>query len=65
MFSVHIIITCRYVFRKYYTDDHDVDEDMRTICTHGGQWVNTSAGITMRTMNDTPTSSWDHVASKK
>ena len=65
MFSVHIIITCRYVFRKYYTDFHDVDEDTRTMPRHGGAWASESyAGTAYRTMN--PSSYYsDIVASKK
>ena len=49
----------------YYTDEHDVDENMVTIMNQGGQWPHeNSAGITIRTMNDIPTSSPDYVASR-
>ena len=48
----------------YYTDEHDVDENMVTIMNQSGMWLNGSmVGITIRTMNDTPTSSPDYVAS--
>lgn len=57
MFSVHIIITCRYVFRKYYTDQHDVDENRNTIPVYGGMWMGDRAtsdgtGIYRRDMYD-------------
>lgn len=65
MFSVHIIITCRYVFRKYYTDNHDVDEDARTIVRHGGWYVDGNlSGFTCRLMYETPTNTSESVASK-
>ena len=32
----------------YYTDWHDVDEDMTTIPYYGGDWTNTNAGIAHR-----------------
>ena len=48
----------------YYTDEHDVDENMVTIMNQSGMWLNGSmVGITIRTMNDTSTSSPDYVAS--
>ena len=43
MFSVHIIITCRYVL-EYYTDWHDVDEELMTIASYGGHWDMTDWG---------------------
>ena len=49
----------------YYTDWHDVDETMVTIMNQSGVWRGGDmVGITMRSMNDTPTSSWDYVASR-
>ena len=49
----------------YYTDLHEVDEDMVTISNQGGMWPNGNhVGIMYRTMNDTPTSSPDYVASR-
>lgn len=66
MFSVHIIITYRYILEKYYTDHHDVDEDLRTIVDYGGGCTNgTSAGITRRNPYDSSSFTWDGVASKK
>lgn len=50
---------------KYYTDLHDVDEDLKTITSQGGRWgYEGMAGITRRTINDTPTSVSDVVAYK-
>jgi hypothetical protein len=40
---------------KYYTDGHDVDEDLRTIVSQSGRWENgTSAGVTCRSINAIP-----------
>ena len=49
---------------KYYTDAHDVDEDLRTISFHGGMFIDgRQAGVTQRyTRSDVPHSS-DAVAS--
>ena len=50
--------------KKYYTDWHEVDENMVTIVNQSGMWTHGSVvGIAFRTMNDTPTSSPDYVAS--
>ena len=66
MFSVHIIIIYRYVFRKYYTNWHDVDEELMTILIHGGAWYQeTQSGISRRHMSISPTTSGIDVASKK
>ena len=69
MFSVHIIITYRYVFEKYYTDTHDVDEDLRTIMSYGGDcglyWGDMESGVFLHAMYDSSTSTVDNVASKK
>ena len=47
-----------------YTDWHDVDEDLRTIPSQGGRWTaGSSAGTACRTMNDSPTTTLDTVAS--
>ena len=52
---------------KYYTDWHDVDEDKRGILSCGGSWDwENKAGVTFRSLNNTPTYTWDsfdHVAS--
>ena len=47
----------------YYTDGHEVDEDMMTICTYNG-WYNAGSwvGITLRYMVDTPTLASSDVA---
>ena len=49
----------------YYTDIHNVDEDLRAITDQGGEWLagNTS-GIMDRFMTDSPTVSGDWVASR-
>ena len=46
-----------------YTDMHEVDEDLRTITSYGGQWGDEVAvGITFRGLNDTSTVTVDSVA---
>ena len=48
----------------YYTDLHDVDEDVAAIADYGGQWMNvTGAGIFNRGLDDNPSAIWDDVAS--
>jgi len=69
MFSVHIIIIHRYVFRKYYTDWQDVDEDARTIADHGGSWgfgwsSGDTPGVFLRNMTNSSAISGNTVASK-
>ena len=50
--------------KKYYTDFHNVDEDLRAIVAHGGVWNNqTSVGIALRNVIDTSTTIGDSVAS--
>ena len=40
---------------KYYTDLHDVDEELRTISVHGGYWNEGEfVGVTRRHMYDNP-----------
>ena len=51
---------------KYYTDNHDVDEDLKTIGVVGGSWSHVSGvGIADRNMIDPPTNAHIAVASKK
>ena len=51
---------------KYYTDQHNVDEDLRTISNYGDAWaMGNWAGVTRRTMNDSPTTTLDDVASRQ
>lgn len=46
-----------------YTDDHDVDEDLRTIPCQGGECIaNRLGGLVNRTMDNTPTNTWNAVA---
>ena len=49
---------------KYYTDAHDVDEDMRTISLQGGRWSESMTGFARRSMVDTSTATWYTVAYK-
>jgi len=43
----------------YYTDDHNVDEDMMTSSFHGGHWVHgITAGIALRYTIDNYTPSF-------
>ena len=49
----------------YYTDEHNVDEDIMSIGNCGGSWpYENLAGITERNLNDSPTSTFDDVASR-
>ena len=49
----------------HYADWLDVDEDVPTICTHNGSWEHdTMAGITCRSVCDTPTLTSGAVALK-
>ena len=53
----------------YYTDSHDVDEDLMTICNYGGYWNggwsygSSGVGIAQRHVDNVPTETWDIVAS--
>ena len=50
---------------KYYTDWHDVDEDVPTIVRLGGDRTRrTEVGITQRDMNDIRTNTYGAVAYK-
>ena len=54
-----------YILEKYYTDEHDVDENMVTILLQGGSWgYDISAGIVHRNLYDASTNSGGHVASR-
>lgn len=52
----------------YYTDKHDVDEDLTTIARRGGEWgqtwSDTSSGVFLCVMNFTHTFTSDGVASR-
>jgi len=52
----------------YYTDSHDVDDDIRTIMDQGGEsglyWGGTTIGVFMRVMDNPPTEAWNNVASR-
>ena len=45
-----------------YTDHHDVDDDVRTIPQHGGDW--SMVGITKRAMSETYNEGYTSVASR-
>ena len=48
----------------FYTDEHNVDEDMTAIFGQGGGWTdNIWAGITRQDIDDSPTTAFDGVAS--
>ena len=50
--------------KKYYTDTHDVDEDLKTTIKCGGYWPYENAeGITRRSLDEPPINTWDSVAS--
>jgi len=49
----------------YYTDVHDVDEDLRTITNYGGMWFDfDQVGITHRDVDIAPTITHGGVASR-
>ena len=51
---------------KYYTDEHNVDEDLVSIMLQGGWWgFGNMVGVVNRNMNDSPTVIFDVVASLK
>ena len=50
--------------KKYYTDFHNVDEDVNAISVYGGYWIEGElVGVTDRNMCDSSTTSVPHVAS--
>ena len=52
-------------FEKYYTDWHEVDEDMRAIIACDGVWnQGTMIGIACRNLHNTPADSGYYVASR-
>ena len=60
-----VVLLCAGILGRYYTDHHDVDEDLRIIPSQGGRWNNeSSAGITERSMNAPTAYVGDVVASK-
>ena len=51
---------------NYYTDEHNVDEDLGTITNYGGAWgYVTSAGVMYRELLHSSTDVFDIVASLK
>ena len=60
------MLLCAGILGRYYTDEHDVDEDLRTISNQGGRRdLGIFVGITQRGMADAPTNSHDVVASRR
>ena len=56
--------TCKMFI--HYTDFHNVDEDMVTISLYGSNWLHGSkAGISYRDTDESPTISYNTVASLK
>ena len=51
---------------EYYTDSHNVDEDLRTLASQGGMWgyYGSEAGITFRFVFDDPDTGTNTVAYK-
>lgn len=48
----------------YYTDYHDVDEDLRTAILCGGYWeMENKVGVTQQNLYDTPARVYTSVAS--
>ena len=49
----------------YYTDWHNVDEDLTAIAEQSGGWTGTTgAGVTERYMKEIPSEDVSHVASR-
>ena len=63
-FYVNVASICRHPkLIIYYTDWHNVDEDMVTLVYHGGSWsYDIQAGVTYRDTDETPTITYDFVA---
>ena len=60
------MLLCAGILGRYYTDAHNVDEDLTIIPTHGGVWNHNSwAGIAYRCMDNVSTNVWDSVASRQ
>ena len=48
---------------KYYTDYHDVDEDVKAMARHGGRWADYTTSIMRRYLKEIPSEDVSHVAS--
>ena len=64
-YSGNVASRCRHPkLIKYYTDHHNVDEDMMTITSYSGDSGNAVfSGIFARGSDNAPTEAWDIVAS--
>ena len=59
------MLLCAGILGRYYTDSHNVDEDMMSITDQGGRWLEGSwGGIVQRDMCSIPSTISDIVASK-
>ena len=63
----NVASVCRHLrYSSNYTDDHDVDEDLRVIMIFGGLFGRgNKIGVFSHNANHTPTEVWDTVASLK
>ena len=61
-----VVLFCAVIRVIFYTDWHEVDEDLRTICKCGGRWgAESSEGVTYRQMDSNSTHTSDIVASMR
>ena len=59
-----IVLFCAVILGRYYTDYHDVDEEIVTIVPQGGQWdYENSVGVMCRDICDSLSHVTYHVAS--
>ena len=61
-----IVLFCAVILGRYYTDYHDVDEEIVTIAHYGGDWVDnggTGAGIARRNLYRSSSYTSDFIAS--
>lgn len=57
------MLLCAGILGRYYTDQHNVDEDIDTIPSQGGSWVwNTGAGAYLRQPDNPLNNTVDTVA---
>ena len=59
-----IVLFCAVILGRYYTDQHDVDEDNRAIPSYGERWCGIIyAGMCVRHVNTNPINASEFVAS--
>jgi len=60
-----IVLFCAGILVIFHADSHEVDEDMMSTPDQGGEWYsNTLAGIMYRNTCDSPTRTFNNVASR-